>query len=174
MLDLILTSLYFILPAYAANMAPPVFAKFTKTIPTPINAKLFGSHKTYRGFFGGYITAFITLLIQLILSKQNLLHSYEIINYQTINIFLYAFLFGFGALTGDLIKSYFKRSLNILPGRPFIPFDQIDFILGAFIFLAPFHVLMPNQYLAILIITPILNFFVNILAYALKLKKVWW
>ncbi|MEM3153941.1 MAG: CDP-archaeol synthase, partial [Candidatus Woesearchaeota archaeon] len=38
---------------------------------------------------------------------------------------------GIGALLGDSIKSFFKRRLGILPGRPWIPFDQVDYAIGA-------------------------------------------
>ena len=41
---------------------------------------------------------------------------------------------GFGALGGDLIKSLFKRRLNRKPGQPFVPFDQLDFVVGALAF----------------------------------------
>jgi CDP-2,3-bis-(O-geranylgeranyl)-sn-glycerol synthase len=41
------------------------------------------------------------------------------------------FLLGLGAMAGDAAKSFFKRRLGIAPGHPWIPFDQIDFQIGA-------------------------------------------
>ena len=38
---------------------------------------------------------------------------------------------GLCALLGDLLKSFFKRRLTIAPGRPWIPFDEIDWVAGA-------------------------------------------
>src|SRR4051812_27852644 len=44
---------------------------------------------------------------------------------------------GLGALSGDLVKSFAKRRRGILPGQAWIPFDQIDWLLGALAFAAP-------------------------------------
>lgn len=80
-------------------------------------------------------------------------------------------LLGFGALTGDLIKSFFKRRLGFERGKSWFPFDQIDFILGAFLFsiaLVPFN----WKYLVILlIITPAIHWATNYTGFKLKLKK---
>ena len=40
----------------------------------------------------------------------------------------------FGALIGDIIESFFKRRIGKGRGEDWIPFDQIDFILGALFF----------------------------------------
>ena len=40
----------------------------------------------------------------------------------------------FGALLGDIIESFFKRRIGKKRGEDWIPFDQIDFILGVFFF----------------------------------------
>ncbi len=37
----------------------------------------------------------------------------------------------FGALLGDLIESFFKRRVGIARGDDWIPFDQLDFLVGA-------------------------------------------
>lgn len=191
MLNLILSSLYFILPAYIANICP-VLLKFLP-FGRPINKKLFGENKTWRGFYVGYLGAFAALLFQLYLQKSGALPSDSIIynssiltaasnngyitpllDYGHINIFLYAFVFGIGALTGDLLKSFMKRRLGIAPGKAWFPFDQLDFVIGALIFLAPLYVPTWSIIFTILIFTPLLHFLCNLIAYHLKLKKVWW
>jgi CDP-2,3-bis-(O-geranylgeranyl)-sn-glycerol synthase len=168
MIELILSSIYLILPAYVANMCPVLFAKIP-ILGAPIHEKLFGAHKTYRGFIAGFIGALAVLAIQ-----QQVQTDYALLDYQQINIFLYAFLFGIGALTGDAIKSFFKRLVKIKPGRPWFPFDQLDFVIGAYLFLLPVYVIPWQNLLAILILTPALHFLTNLVGYALKLKKVWW
>jgi CDP-2,3-bis-(O-geranylgeranyl)-sn-glycerol synthase len=40
----------------------------------------------------------------------------------------------FGALLGDIVESFFKRRLGIGRGVDWIPFDQLDFLLGALVF----------------------------------------
>jgi len=40
----------------------------------------------------------------------------------------------FGALIGDIVESFFKRRIGKVRGQDWIPFDQLDFILGALFF----------------------------------------
>lgn len=185
MLYLILSSIYFILPAYVANMFPVIFCKlklpeFFHFIPfsKPINKELFGDHKTWRGFYAGYLGALLTLYLQFLAQKNGLTIAANfpstLLNYENINIFFYAFCFGIGALTGDFIKSFFKRRFDIKPGRPCFPFDQLDFVIGALLFLLPFYIPPWPNILVIIVITPLLHFLINILGYLFKLKKVWW
>ena len=175
MLNLLLGSLYFILPASFANMFPVIFGKLNLPLAKPIYGKLFGSHKTWKGFYLGYLGALFILAIQLYLKQTSIALPFSaLLNYSEINLFFYAFLFGVGALTGDLVKSFFKRKIGIKPGRPWIIFDQLDFVIGALIFLAPFYLPPWENILAILIITPLLHLFTNLLGFALRLKKVWW
>ena len=156
------------LPAYVANMCPVIFDKLRFPLGAPIDEKLFGSHKTWRGFYAGYIGAVATLFLQTTIPISS------IINYSEINTFLYAVLFGIGALAGDLIKSFFKRKMGIAPGDSWFPFDQLDFVFGALIYLSPFFIPSWQNIAVIIIITPLLHFFANLIAYVLKLKKVWW
>lgn len=191
MLNFILSSLYFILPAYLANACPVLL----QWLPfgQPISKKLFGENKTWRGFYTGYIGALVMLFLQFYLQKSGVLPSGStissssiltaasengyitpLLDYENINLFLYAFTFGIGALTGDLIKSFFKRRLKIASGQPWLPFDQLDFIIGALIFTAPLYLPSWLLILTILVSTPLLHLSANFLAYSLKLKKVWW
>jgi TolB-like protein len=38
---------------------------------------------------------------------------------------------GVGAMAGDSAKSFVKRRLRIPPGRPWLPFDQVDFVMSS-------------------------------------------
>lgn len=191
MLNIILSSLYFILPAYFANTCPVLL----QWLPfgQPINKKLFGANKTWRGFYTAYFGALAILFLQFYLQKSGVFPSVStildssiltaasengyitpLLDYENINLFLYAFAFGIGALTGDLIKSFFKRRLSIKPGQPWVPFDQLDLVIGALIFISPFYLPSWIVILTILIVTPLLHLLANFVAYSLKLKKVWW
>ena len=174
MIDTIISALYFFLPAYFANMCPVIAGKLKLPLGRPISDRFFGSHKTWRGFYAGYLGALAVLALQLFIQSRQLLGTYTLLNYQGINIFDYAFLFGIGAIIGDSLKSFFKRRLGIKPGAPWFPFDQLDFVVVALLFLWPFFALPWPHILVLLIATPILHLFVNILAYKLGLKKVWW
>jgi len=174
MSHLIISSLYFIFPAYIANMCPVIFGKLNFPFGKAINAKLFGENKTWRGFYAGYLGAFIVLLVQAFLSSKGIFEQYAFLDYSEINLLLYAGLFGIGAILGDLIESFFKRRVGIKSGQPWFPFDQLDFVIGALALLAPLYILPWENILALAIITPILHFLTNVIAYLLGLKKVWW
>ncbi|MBI2672091.1 CDP-archaeol synthase [Candidatus Woesearchaeota archaeon] len=169
----IIEELYFALPIYVSNMSP-VFARRINFLNYPINEKLFGSHKTYRGLVSGILASIIFFYIQLYLYRFNAIKSISLINYNEINVLLIGFLAGFGVITGDLIKSYFKRRKNIKPGKSWIPFDQLDFILGALIVLYPFIKLSLKSILILIVLTPFLHVGANHVAYYIKLRKEKW
>jgi len=158
------------LPAYLANGMPVILGKikcldFLK-IPVDFGKKLkgkeiFGTHKTYFGFIVGIFAAILVAL---------LLNSGGLIEYSWLN----GLLLGFGALFGDLIKSFFKRRFSIKSGEFFFPFDQVDFILGAWLIESIFYPIGWQILLMALIITPLIHLIANVIGYMLGLKKVWW
>ena len=166
MLPLILKTIYFFLPAAFANMAPVLF-KNINFLNKPINKRLFGSHKTYRGFFFGIILAIALSFIQLLLNNFN----FSIIQYTATNFLLFGFLLGFGAMLGDLAKSFFKRRIGIKPGKSLILFDQLDWIIGAIILTFPIINYSLIQILSLLVIYGSLHPLINLLGYILKIKR---
>lgn len=175
----ILKCLYFFLPAYFANMAP-TFAKkagILKFLAKPIDfgkkfkAKdIFGSHKTWRGIVSGVIMGILIILLQRILWQFPFFQKISFFNYQEINVFLLGFLLSSGALLGDLISSFFKRRKGILPGRPWIPFDQISFVIGAFCFVEPFFKIPILAWFLILFFSFFLHIIVNRIGFWLKIS----
>jgi CDP-2,3-bis-(O-geranylgeranyl)-sn-glycerol synthase len=157
-------------------MAPVLASRLKLPFDQPISTKYFGGHKTWRGFIVGFLAALIILYIQKLLLIQNsvIASSISILEYENISVFLYALAFGLGALTGDLVKSFFKRRFNKKPGAMWIPFDQIDFVVGATIFLYPLYQIDIKILLILLVVTPILHLSTNILGYQLRLKRVWY
>ncbi len=140
---LALQCMYFILPAAFANMAPVVFKNSLKFLAIPIDRgkmvggkPMFGFHKTVRGFVVGIGMAVLVALLQAWLYKYPATQQLSIVDFSAGYGFaaLVGFLMGFGALFGDLVKSFVKRRLDIGPGKPFIPFDEIDFSVGALVF----------------------------------------
>jgi CDP-2,3-bis-(O-geranylgeranyl)-sn-glycerol synthase len=138
-----------------------------------INGKrILGSHKTVRGFIVGTLAAIIGVYLQIFL-YNHLAWQRSIlpINYNDINPILLGFLLGFGALLGDAVKSFFKRQRGIQPGRSWVPFDQVDFILGG-IALSWFYMQLPfYQYIFILFMWIIIHPFISFLGYLLKIKR---
>jgi CDP-2,3-bis-(O-geranylgeranyl)-sn-glycerol synthase len=94
-----------------------------------------------------------------------------LIDYSNINIYLTGLLLGFGALFGDLVASLFKRQFNIKPGKPWPPFDQIDWILGAIIFVIIYISLSFQHIFIAIILFGLLHPIVNLTGYFLNVKK---
>jgi CDP-2,3-bis-(O-geranylgeranyl)-sn-glycerol synthase len=159
---LVAEALKFIFPAYCANGAPVIGGggypmDFGKNFYD--GKRIFGAHKTFRGFFFGLSIGFLVGLIE-------------------------AFVFGFsfwlailaplGALIGDLTGAFLKRRLNIPPGGMLPIVDQIDFVVGALVFTLPLGIITWEIAVLVLVITPPIHLFTNIVAYKLKLKKNPW
>lgn len=122
--------LYLMLPVYLANMAPP-FVKFWHGWNPPISVPLLGSHKTVVGFAAGVAVAVAVSFIQSRLRWEGSLLSPG-------HWLAAGIAAGLGAMAGDSLKSFFKRRLQIAPGQRWIPFDQLDFIVGGLVALSFF------------------------------------
>ena len=92
MLLTILQTIWLFLPSGFANMAPTFFLK-SKFLDYPINKKIFGKNKTYKGFFVGIITAILIVYLQKLISPFTSMIS--LIDYFNINTILLGFLLGF-------------------------------------------------------------------------------
>jgi CDP-2,3-bis-(O-geranylgeranyl)-sn-glycerol synthase len=182
MVDLILKSFYLILPAYLANMAPVIFAKagLLKFAAKPIDGGkkfggdfIFGAGKTWRGIVAAIIGGLIIAGLQAFLYGQDFFRQISLINYPVIWP-LFGLLAGLGAILGDLAKSFFKRRAGIASGRSWPVFDQLDFVAGFFVF--TYFFVRPSWEIIVTaaFMTLILHPLTNLIAYLLKIKKVWW
>ena len=176
--SLILQCFYFMLPAYFANMAP-VLVKKINFLKIPIdfgekinNKPIFGKNKTFRGLVFGVLFAVIIAYIQFIYYENNIFSDLVLIDYS--NWLLIGLLLGFGAIIGDLVESFIKRRLNYESGKPFVPFDQIDFVLGALIFVFPIVFLSINKIFIIILLSFVLHIIVNHSAFYLKIRNEKW
>jgi len=179
MLNLILQCFYFILPAYVANMAPVIVKDGFKSLKIPIDfnkkilgRNIFGKNKTFRGLIFGILFAIIMAYIQFVFYNNGILDSLALIDYS--NWLSTGLLMGSGAIFGDLAESFIKRRLNLRPGESFIPFDQLDFVIGALIFVYPLAILSLNKIILILLLTLILHVVVNHIAYYSRIRKEKW
>lgn len=175
MFDLIIKVFWLLLPAGFANMAPVLSQKVNfLDYPVDFNKKfrkkpLFGKNKTYRGFFFGILSAILIVYIQKLCYGS--MQKYSMIDYSSVNIILLGFILGFGALFGDLIKSFFKRRLNIRSGETWFFFDHTDWIIGSLLFVNIF-VKTPLAYVLVsLILFSIIHLITNYIGFMLKLKK---
>ncbi|MFH1641661.1 MAG: CDP-2,3-bis-(O-geranylgeranyl)-sn-glycerol synthase [Nanoarchaeota archaeon] len=176
MLFFILQCLYLMLPAYCGNMAPVIVKNYFNFLKIPIdfnktlNGKpIFGKNKTYRGLIFGILVAVIISYLQFQLTGIDFFRKLSFVDYSdwlAIGIFM-----GLGALLGDLIESFFKRRFGIKSGSPWIPWDQLDFVVGSIIFIS----IVYHPTLTIILTIISLSFFLHIvfsnIGYYLKLKK---
>jgi CDP-2,3-bis-(O-geranylgeranyl)-sn-glycerol synthase len=175
-IGLIIKATWLMLPAYLANPTAVVFGG-----GTPIDFKknwldgrrMFGDGKTFRGLIGGTSCGIIIGLIQMQLTSLNYLGTFTLISISTLS---------FGALLGDIIKSFFKRRLGYERGAKFPLVDQLDFVAGAWILTYVFDPIWfsdnflsaPWIMVTVVVFTPLLHRLTNIIGYYIKLKKEPW
>ncbi len=116
--------------------------------------RILGDHKTIKGLILGTVTS--TLLGLLILP-----------NYP----WWLGLALGLGALSGDMIKSFFKRRIDILPGRSWIPFDQVDWVIGYLLVAALFVPINWWMVVASMGLGILLHLFFKALGYVVKINK---
>lgn len=168
---------WFFLPAAVANMVPILAAKWEilRFLDRPIDLgksyrgiRIFGDHKTFRGFVSGTICAIVIVWLQKLVSDDISAHT---IDYSSIGVFPLGFLMGLGALSGDAIKSFFKRRVGIKPGESWVPFDQIDFVIGASVFTYFLFPLALSQYVLAIVVFFLLHIVSTYTGYLLRFKK---
>lgn len=178
----ILFTIWFFLPAGAANAIPVFISKlpYLKNYNYPLDfnkkfrgKRVFGSHKTWRGLFAGILFSTFVLYLQ----KFLILHFsfFNTINYHVdyrhIPVLIVGPLFGLGSLGGDAIESFFKRQVGIQPGGSWFPFDQTDYIIGGAIATASFFHIRFYQYLVLLLIWLINHIVASSIGFILGLKE---
>jgi len=172
---------YLFFPVFAANMAPQVASRlnilksFDKSVDfgkTLFGKRIFGQNKTFRGFFVGITFSIIVSFLQYILDANKIIEIEKLSGLW--QFMLFGFLAGFGALLGDSVESFFKRQFGIKEGRPFVPFDQIDYILGFLLFTSIVVDWGWKEIFFALLCGLFLNPIINFLAYLFKIKKTYW
>lgn len=151
MIKFIFMCLWYLLPAALGNHAascgsriwlPAIFRRGLARLAYPVDfgarwrgKEIFGKNKTWRGLFVGVITGALAAGVQKVLfSNTDFFRMNTLVDYGRVNFILLGALMGGGALAGDLIKSFIKRRLDVPSGKPWFPWDQLDWIAGAVLF----------------------------------------
>lgn len=133
--------------------------------------RIFGDHKTIRGLVAGTLMGALIGWLYILIGGSSDWFMQEVNLIQDINLIFFGAATGFSALAGDAIASFFKRQVKIAPGRPWVPFDQIDYILGAYLFIG-FNLDLDWQvYLIGLLMYTLLHPCFSYLGYLLRLKQ---
>lgn len=146
--------------------------------------RLFGDNKTWKGFWGmtigGGICQVIWGLICSLspaLTEKNLLYrTHE--NTIPLN-FVCGLIFGLAYVVSELPNSFIKRRLDIQPGKTakglkgavFFVIDQIDSLIGITFCLALICGFGIGQFLMFILIGGLTHISINLLMYALKVRK---
>jgi CDP-2,3-bis-(O-geranylgeranyl)-sn-glycerol synthase len=140
-IEIIAQALWIIFPAYVAN-GSAVLIGGGKPIDFEKNWKdgrrLFGDGKTWRGLLVGTFIGMTCGFGLSVAAKYIDMYGYGYLGLTDFTGFPYmipiVFSVCFGALLGDIIESFFKRRIGKKRGEDWIPFDQLDFLLGMLFF----------------------------------------
>jgi CDP-2,3-bis-(O-geranylgeranyl)-sn-glycerol synthase len=168
------------------NMIPSLSATFgiLKPLAKPIDGgkefmgkPLLGDHKTWRGILTGSVIGFLIIFLQKWIFINNpSTQAFSLVNYYDISIWNFALPLIVGVILGDLSFAFIKRRLNLKPGAKFMPFDQINYVLGAALFLFLFSDVNIGllQWTTIMILTFVLHVGATQVGYKLGLSRSQW
>jgi CDP-2,3-bis-(O-geranylgeranyl)-sn-glycerol synthase len=140
LLKIAIEALWYFLPALLANVAPVIATAYNwlPSLNIPLDQgiiwktkPLLGPNKTVRGIVVAVIFGSITGLLQHLAARQGWIPEQIFIDYNSAgSALLWGALLGCGAMVGDALKSFFKRRVSIPSGEQWIPWDQIDVVIG--------------------------------------------
>lgn len=175
---MIVDVLYLVLPAAVANMAPVIVRKFglLKFLDHPLDGglrvghkPLLGTHKTWRGLISGIIAGLLVTGIQALIAPTG----FDLVVYSEVWLPL-GILMGAGALLGDAFKSFLKRRIGVPEGSPWVPYDQIDFGIGALVFSLPIVQLGWPLSLSAIVVLAVGHIAIVRIGHALRWRKEKW
>lgn len=136
--------------------------------------RILGDGKTWRGFVLGVACGIVVGVVQIMARDTFGLTSLPEHTFMTV------FLLAFGALLGDMGKSFIKRRLGKESGEKWPIADQYDLVVGSLLLLCVFQYgwVVENltfvAFVWILILTPLLHRAANIIGYLIGVKEVPW
>lgn len=172
----LLQAFWLFLPAGVANMAPSLLRRLPfLNVPldgglTFLGKRIFGDHKTLRGFIAAPLAGFCTFWAQQQLDGFAWARSISLFDYSEMSL-SFGWLLGLGAIVGDAVKSFFKRQANRDPGQPWIPFDQIDFTIGAMVMVQCVYQPPLSAVFLVILLGLILHPLANLIGFLLKFQN---
>jgi CDP-2,3-bis-(O-geranylgeranyl)-sn-glycerol synthase len=182
----LLQAFWIVIPIYVANASavivgggvPIDFGKNWKD-----GRRILGDGKTWRGLFAGTFLGMTAGFGLVVAAKYLSSSEYAYLGLTDFEGFpmmiLILFSLCFGALFGDIIESFVKRRVGKERGQDWIPFDQLDFLVGALVFSFLmseliyllgltchhwfFHFITIWHILILLVVTPFIHIIANVL-----------
>ena len=186
-LTLSIYAIYFMLPAYLANVSALAFGggrpiDFKRNFPD--GNRILGDGKTWNGAIIAILVGIGVGIIQGLVSLYVIggfnIYSplseyyYNILPANILQGALFGLFMGLGAIIGDLCGSFIKRRINIKRGGAAPVLDQLDFVIGALLFISLLVSIPLDLIVLIIIITLFLHLGSNIIAYLIGMKDVWY
>ena len=180
----VLGAVYFMLPAYVANLSGLAFGG-----GTPVDGgkdykdgrRLIGNGVTWKGLQNGTI---LGTLVGVVLGMiGTFFGDLSVLTGGLIDLHVYGsvigglilgFLMAFGALLGDLVGSFIKRRIGLQSGEPAPLMDQLDFVVGALVLSLLVVQISWKFFLIIAVLTLVLHLGSNCIAYLIGIKDVWY
>lgn len=191
--EIIIQAFWLIIPAYIANASallvgggtPIDFGKRWKD-----NKRILGDGKTWQGLIAGSFIGMtagfgLSIAAKYAQSFEFPIYLDDFTGFPVMIPLIFSICFG--ALLGDIVESFFKRRQDIPRGSDWIPFDQLDFIIGVLVSTAImstlldfFSLLSYNWFftqfslyhiLTLLIVTPFIHLFSNFIHKKILAKK---
>lgn len=134
--------------------------------------RILGDHKTWRGVLAGIVSGTLVFELQRFVYEAGVAQTMVLIDYSAHSL-LPGLLMGLGARRGDAVKSFFKRRVDIEPGESWPVFDQLDFFLGAYVFVSLVYAPPISLTLASLPLILFGNIASNAVGYWLGFKETW-
>ena len=166
LLIFILGTVYFMLPAYVANLSGLAFGGGT---PVDGGKNWSDGRRIIVGVVLGIIGTYYGDL--------------SVLTGGVIDLPVYGSIFGglilgflmaFGALLGDAVGSFFKRRMGLESGQAAPFMDQLDFVLGALLLSLIVVRINLQLFITIVLLSLILHLGSNIVAYLFGIKDVWY
>lgn len=175
-------------PVLLATLAHGLFMKYDwlSRLKRPLDfgqtyrrRRIFGEHKTWRGFVLYMVFCTLGTVIQKWLQTEGYLPPWLLlVDYRSYG-YLVGVLLGLGMTVGELPNSFLKRQLDVPSGKRkggrlgfvFFLFDQVDLTIGIWIFL--FFLIRPSLLLVLwsLFLTLVLHVAVSSAGYFLGMRK---
>ena len=141
--------------------------------------RIFGDHKTFRGFFINMVFCTIGAMIQARMQTTGLIPSWLLLMDYVKDWPLIGPLLGLGMTAGELPNSFLKRRLGISPGEKgggllglgFFFLDQVDLTIGIWVFI--FVLVRPSSGLVLwsFVLTILLHISVSTVGFLLGMRK---
>ncbi|MDO5820078.1 MAG: CDP-2,3-bis-(O-geranylgeranyl)-sn-glycerol synthase [Methanobrevibacter sp.] len=180
----VLGAVYFMLPAYVANLSGLAFGG-----GTPVDGgreckdgrRLIGNGVTWKGLQNGTI---IGTLVGAVLGIIGTFYGdLNVLTGGIIDLHVYGsligglilgFLMAFGALLGDAVGSFLKRRIGLERGAPAPFMDQLDFVVGALVLSLLVVRISWSFFIIIALLSLFLHLGSNTFAYLIGIKDVWY